>query len=191
MASQADEVVETKETAASLGPLLPCCVTLHRSLNDAKNQFSLLLSSQKFCEFWLRHNRRPFWSFAGLETPSRHYTRHVAKITLLHKAIIQALCKIRPCNDFSPVLHSLIKNESPGYQSPTRWVPLPFPAMRHFPDVCSTSLTSGMEDQFASTPTWLHLPLFLCDLYTIKLRMYFFFIAILSKAIKLTNTVSV
>lgn len=58
--------------------------------------------------------------------------------------------------------------------------------MRHFPDVCSTSLTSGTEDQFASTPTWLHLSPLLCDLYKIKLRMYqLFFIMLSTKAIKL------
>lgn len=112
-----------------------------------------------------------FYYFIRHTAPSRFYVRHILNHYRLHWAIIQAPYKIGWYDDFSPELCSLIKNESPRYQRPACWVSLPFPTTRHFPDVCSTSLTSGTEDQFASTPTWLHLSL-LCDLYKFKLKMY-------------------
>lgn len=182
-----------------LGHVLPSFVTLEKLLNCSKKQFSHPQSGDNSCasftEMWAVVRWCPInvtvYCFVRYVEPFRYYIRHIPN-HFLYKAIIQALYKIGRYDDFSPEFCSLIKNESPRYQRPACWVSVPFPTMRHFPDVCSTSLTSGTEDQFASTPTWLHLSPLLCDLYKIKLRMYqLFFIMLSTKAIKLTNMVSV
>lgn len=122
---------------------------------------------------------------------SRYDVRHIPNHYLLYRAIIQVLYK-RCYDDFSPELCSLIKKmKALGIKDQPAEFPYSFPTMRHFPDVRSTSLTSGTEDQFAFTPTWLHSSPLVCDLYKIKLRGHQPFFSILStKAIKLTNMAS-
>lgn len=141
----------------ALWPWKSCSTVLRIHFLICKMGITVVPPSQRHEQSlkWCSINVNFYYYFFRYVEPFRYYVRHIPN--LLYRAIIQAPYKIGWYDDFSPEFCSLIKNESPRYQRPACWVSVPFPTTRHFPDVCSTSLTFGTEDQFASTPTWLHL----------------------------------